>query len=154
MNNINGNFTQNTFDPNKTIIKINPGGGEIEMLMSKFIENLNIPVIPETPYKVYRALLTQADAANPSVTVLENTLTFTPNWVRNSAGNYLIDNQTITASSAGVLLSPLRKAGSAQITYFGPGYLLLTTLNTSNVAADGTSGSEYLNNTFIEIKIY
>lgn len=41
MNTINGNFTQKTFDPNKTTIKLNPGGGEIEMLFKYLIEVIN-----------------------------------------------------------------------------------------------------------------
>lgn len=44
----------------------------------------------ELPYKVYTALLSQADSNVPVTTVLENTLGGTPVWSRDSAGVYRI----------------------------------------------------------------
>lgn len=38
------------------------------------------------PYKVYTALLTQTGTDNPTAVVLENTLGFEVNWVRDPAG--------------------------------------------------------------------
>jgi len=41
-----------------------------------------------TKYKVYTALLSQGGTADPTATVLENTLGGTVSWTRNSTGNY------------------------------------------------------------------
>lgn len=41
------------------------------------------------PYKVYTALLTQTGTANPVVNVLQNTLEFTPVFVRVNPGVYV-----------------------------------------------------------------
>lgn len=49
-----------------------------------------------TPYKVYRALLSQSGTDDPTATVLENTLGDVV-WTRNSAGSYL------ATTTAGVL---------------------------------------------------
>jgi hypothetical protein len=43
------------------------------------------------PYKVYTALFTQANTDAPVVQVLENTLGFSVNWSRTSAGLYAAD---------------------------------------------------------------
>jgi len=40
------------------------------------------------PYKVYTALLSQSDTNNPTADVLENTLGFNLNWLRNGNGLY------------------------------------------------------------------
>lgn len=51
-------------------------------------------------YTVYRALLTQSGTNAPVATVLENTLGFTPTWVRSGAGFYYVDNAQILAAGA------------------------------------------------------
>ena len=42
------------------------------------------------PYKVYVATITQTGTAAPVPTVLQNTLSGTPLWIRNSIGDYII----------------------------------------------------------------
>ena len=43
-------------------------------------------------YKVYSALLTQTGTAAPIANILQNTLGFTPTWIRDAAGNYSSNN--------------------------------------------------------------
>jgi hypothetical protein len=62
------------------------------------------------PYKVYTALLGQNGITNPAAIVLENTLGFTPTWVRNAAGDYSSNNggwlQGITNQKIFVIITP------------------------------------------------
>jgi hypothetical protein len=44
------------------------------------------------PYKVYSALMRQSGTDNPIAEVLENTLGFTPTWIRDAAGEYISSN--------------------------------------------------------------
>jgi hypothetical protein len=44
------------------------------------------------PYKVYSALMRQSGIENPVAEILENTLGFTPTWIRDAAGEYTSSN--------------------------------------------------------------
>jgi hypothetical protein len=74
MNTIFGNFLERII-PNlkKATLKLNISGHDAEMTVEDF-KSAIVPAPVETPYKIYRALLTQQGGNAPVVTVLENTL--------------------------------------------------------------------------------
>lgn len=58
--------------------------------INEIIDYLNNLVIPDAPtYKVYSALLNQADTDDPTANILENTLGGTLVWTRVGVGEYL-----------------------------------------------------------------
>jgi len=59
-----------------------------EFNLTKFVENLIATSPSGQSYKVYTALLNQADEEAPVPTVLENTLGGTPVWTRDGLGYY------------------------------------------------------------------
>lgn len=74
MNTIFGNFIENIIPTlRKATLKLNISGQETEMTVEDF-KTAIVPAPVETPYKIYRALLTQTGGQAPVATVLENTL--------------------------------------------------------------------------------
>jgi len=105
------------------------------------------------PYLNYVALLTQSGTSAPTATVLENTLGFTPTWVRLGAGLYSIQTAFNTAKTT-VSIQPRY---GVNLVLFGSlnSYLTLgTALSATTSYADGTLGDEFLLNSMIEIRVY
>lgn len=106
----------------------------------------------QKPYKVYTALITQTSTNNPTVTILENTLGYTPTLTRNLAGIYGIG---VTSTTTNFLYFLNNNSTNENIilrmgTSFSMGVtsFVITTKN-SGVNTDGL-----LNQTPIEIRIY
>ena len=79
----------NSLSPSEKLnsfVTIYKDGAEFDIKISDFIG------APASTYKVYSALLTQTGSNAPVATVLENTLNFTPSWVREGVGVYSIQN--------------------------------------------------------------
>ncbi len=113
----------------------------------------NLVRVAGAGYKVYAALLTQAAFANPSATVLQNTLGGTVVWTRNSNGDY-------TGTLSGAFTVGKVPSGNG-FTDTNNGYLWEVQPNDINSVALTTRGAisdnladDILSNTFIEIRVY
>lgn len=120
------------------------------------------------PYKVYTALLRQEVTDNPTAYVLENTLGFTPVWVRNAAGDYSANNteflNSIYNKKVFVLFNPItyrldynifRATADfdlQRIQIYTGNYDINTTTFTG--ADELLSDGDNFTNTAIEIRIY
>ena len=108
------------------------------------------------PYKVYSALLTQADTDDPAAIVLENTLGTTINWVRDLQGEYyaqatsnvFFENKTVLVPGV-INFVALNSSGYLATKLF------ITTINPSLMMPGfNAPQDDCLNNTFIEIRVY
>jgi hypothetical protein len=110
--------------------------------------------IPLIKYKVYTALLTQTGTSAPVATVLENTLSTLPTWVRDSDGQYRISNisfdpaKTFCIVSGNPTSNPNFRIGSGF-----DGFNNRITVSTLNFYSSAGTDS-VLNNTSIEIRVY
>jgi hypothetical protein len=105
------------------------------------------------PYKVYSALISQSSTSSPTVTVLENTLGYTPLIGRNTQGIYVVG---VTASTIGELFYFITERGTnvnqeARMTLqFNTGiYSIGISTTNSGSLTDGI-----LSNHPIEIRVY
>lgn len=124
---------------------------------SKFTYNWDLGaqvwrVIP----KVFRALVTQVGAANPTAVVTENTLSISTNWWRIGAGTYILMPSPATAfteNRTGVTVGPITNLfdnlhGSIH-KGLQAGMILVETDNPAGVATDGL-----LNNAEFAVSVY
>jgi hypothetical protein len=104
-----------------------------------------------TIYKVYTVLITQSGINNPTVTVLENTLGYTPSLSRNLAGQYEIGVTGTTIPMYSITENTTNINYVFRMTpSFNMGiYTIAIITYDSGVATDGL-----LNNTPIEIRVY
>jgi hypothetical protein len=104
-----------------------------------------------TTYKVYTVLITQSGINNPTVTVLENTLGYTPSLSRNLAGQYEIGVTGTTIPMYSITENTTNINYVFRMTpSFNMGiYTIAIKTYDSGVATDGL-----LSNTPIEIKVY
>lgn len=126
----------------------------VDVLTSKITELENNPA-DSRPYKVYTALLTQSDLADPVATVLENTLDGTPVWTREDVGVYkatltsaFVQNKTyitIGTSAEGVDDTQVSSSGK----YSDADTIKIFVNDLDRVGYDG-----YLYGAPIEIRVY
>lgn len=124
-------------------------------------------IVGDTPagggasYLVYTALLTQSGTDAPTATVLENTLSGTVVWSRDSAGNY---SATLAGAFPAAGTIPRYSGGSGRWDLIDPMFggdaryinYGRDTDNTVLVSSQTQAGSsdDLLNNTIIEIRVY
>jgi hypothetical protein len=98
-------------------------------------------------YTVYTALLTQAGAAAPVATIMQNTLGGTITWTRTGTGAYTatIANALFTSNKTMVFINGGSATATANIEWASP--------TTATVTIDTTADS-VLTKASIEIRIY
>jgi hypothetical protein len=135
------------------------------------------PVGPQGPqgpsgnalgYKVYSALLTQNNSDAPVANILENTLGFTPTWVRDAAGFYTSNNaEWITPAMNGkvmTFMSPvayqtIRNFFRISASFFSPYIVIITgnyneTTDTFTFLDNLLRDEDNYQHTSIEIRVY
>lgn len=111
-------------------------------------------------YSVYTALISQTGTSDPTVTVLQNTLSGTPVWTRSSTGVYVA---TLTGAFPANKTTPFNSGLVYESSGFGTGYDgqmggrrtsddTWTLIVTDYVNGDPFDGS--LSDHFIEIRVY
>ncbi len=123
--------------------------------------NTRQQTIPQEPYLVYSALLTQTGTNAPVANVLQNTIPGTLTWSRNSVGTYILTSNgtPFTANKVQVFLN----GGSGNTASSGGSGLLYanrwesTTTDTIAISTSTTGAAPQdgnLTNASIEIRIY
>lgn len=105
-------------------------------------------------YKVYTALVTQSGAfADPTVTVLENTIGAAPTLSYSNTGEYLIywAQDTFTPTTASVSMGSLNTNGFLYYAIYNNVSGAGVQINTSDTLAAMDS---LLTNTYLEIRVY
>lgn len=98
------------------------------------------------PYKSYEAIMTQSGTSAPTVTVLENSLGFTPTYTYSSVGIYQINGTFNTLKST---VSAQARLGVLGASVNATNQITLTSYNSLGVFTDGL-----IVNQKIEIRIY
>ena len=104
-------------------------------------------------YTVYTALITQAGAAAPVATVLQNTTGGTIAWTRNSTGRYVatISGKTYTANKTAVLVT----SGGNNDNILRPATIVTTAIDWYNIdSSDNAVSDTIAATTTVEIRIY
>jgi hypothetical protein len=102
------------------------------------------------PYRVYTALLTQTGTDAPVVTVLENTLGFTPVWTRNDEGNYgVVEINGYPLDKTTLMVTSYPDSDISGVVLGGNEIQLETYSKTFSSLKDGI-----LDDTTIEIRVY
>ena len=104
-------------------------------------------------YTVYTALITQAGAAAPVATVLQNTTGGTIAWTRNSTGRYVatISGKTYVANKTAVIIT----SGGNSDKFLKPVVSSTSTIDIYNIdTGDSAVSDEVLETTTVEIRIY
>ena len=104
-------------------------------------------------YTVYTALITQAGAAAPVATVLQNTTGGTIAWTKNSTGRYIatISGTTYTTDKTAVIIT----SGGNSDKFLKPVVSSTSTIDIYNIdTGDGAVSDEVLETTTVEIRIY
>ena len=104
-------------------------------------------------YTVYTALITQAGAAAPVATVLQNTTGGTIAWTRNSTGRYVatISGKTYVANKTAVIIT----SGGNSDKFLKPVVSSTSTIDIYNIdTGDSAVSDEVLKTTTVEIRIY
>lgn len=104
-------------------------------------------------YTVYTALITQAGAAAPVATVLQNTTGGTIAWTRNSTGRYIatISGKTYTANKTAVLVT----SGGNNDNILRPATIVTTAIDWYNIdSSDNAVSDTIAATTTVEIRIY
>ena len=104
-------------------------------------------------YTVYTALITQAGAAAPVATVLQNTTGGTIAWTRNSTGRYIatISGKTYVANKTAVIIT----SGGNSDKFLKPVVSSTSTIDIYNIdTGDSAVSDEVLETTTVEIRIY
>jgi hypothetical protein len=101
---------------------------------------------------VYRAIMTQTGTSAPVATILENSLGFTPTWVRDSAGQYYVDNTGKYVLNKTFVLCGIDQSSSGIICVTdtindAPDLVYVKCYNTSFAGVD-------VNRFYVEISIY
>lgn len=104
-------------------------------------------------YTVYTALITQAGAAAPVATVLQNTTGGTIAWTRNSTGRYVatISGKTYVANKTAVIIT----SGGNSDKFLKPVVSSTSTIDIYNIdTGDSAVSDGVLETTTVEIRIY
>ena len=104
-------------------------------------------------YTVYTALITQAGAAAPVATVLQNTTGGTIAWTRNSTGRYIatISGKTYVANKTAVIIT----SGGNSDKFLKPVVSSTSTIDIYNIdTGDSAVSDGVLETTTVEIRIY
>jgi len=88
-------------------------------------------------YKEYVALISQASTANPSATVVKNTLSGTPTWTRSAAGSYLCTLTGQFTVNKTVVILQATNQGLTMAVPLSVDVVWVQTQNSSWTAADG-----------------
>lgn len=112
-------------------------------------------LIPSVKYKVYSALINQADDGIPTATILENTLG-SISFSRTSNGDYLVQSDGLfTAEATFVTIGPLSYQNSQ------PGFASIeledgdeSSFRLVTTSSNLTNQDNYLVNTALEIRVY
>lgn len=133
------------------------GTEDIEIVQSALTKRCSTQDIADLsiPYKVYRALVTQASTGIPTAVILENTLGAVPTFARSTNGTYSIDitgalftaNKTFVSPKWSTLRQSTNYATLAAI-YANTGQITLTTY------LNGTAADDLLDAHPIEIIVY
>lgn len=130
---------QGGLNPDTTFVKVNIAGNETEVALSQLSGNI----------KIYRALITQVGASDPTVTILLNTLGATPTIARGSAGLYTFIFTTAVLAQSASKIDYKCALPNTFIQYATPFQFNVYSYNTSGTATDGI-----FSNTLIEIRSY
>lgn len=104
--------------------------------------------LPKEPkVQIYRAILNQSGTNAPVATVLQNTLDFTPVWLRDDTGLYYF-LCTLTPGKVYTTVSPITGFITINTTD------LASLIGLSTTGSDTSSGDGLLVNTCIEILVY
>ena len=110
--------------------------------------------VPQEPFLVYSALLTQSSTDKPTANVLHNTIPGTLNWTRSAPGQYTVTSSgtPFTTSKVQVFINNGNPGGTTSMIKWTQATTSAINITTVNLA--GTNADDLLRDGSIEIRIY
>lgn len=107
----------------------------------------------DAPYKKYVALLTQTGTNAPVATVLENTLSGTPVWSRNTNGSYSLTLASEFVNGKTIVTGQMVDGSNLQFLAIDNNSNYPNTIDFITQLSGVATDSQF-NNTYIEIRVY
>lgn len=158
---IRGGRVVTTVDPNKTLLPVGlkDGRRDDEYLAGAIsVADFAAQIAPPTPYKVYTALLSQSGTSDPTVIVLQNTMTSPVVITRSSQGTYTVAcndfNFFIVNKTAISAISANNNMLLARTAINNPTTFRIETFNYSDPSSYNVPNDGCLNFSMLEVRVY